>query len=380
MSKPKTKRRARIAVPSRAQGQLRRHAVKRPLVLAFVGLAGVGLLLGASWGRLHSAEPANPSGRSLLPSDKTPQTLNALLALPGSELEHIDIALMNLLCAQGLPGAEGAGISQCLRTLDEWAAHVQTETERHQYRFAANPKKFYSSEGFFRMLMMAVVMYEDFSVRYDPERMSAPESADPNDAFFADSRDVFVHGLLSSRRLGTCSSMPVLYAAVGRRLGYPLKLVTTRGHLFLRWEDRQERFDLEATGKGMNRYDDEHFKNWPFAVSEEEIRAEGYMKSLSGEEELALFLALRGSCLKDNGRLEESAGCYAQAARLAPSSRSYALLAGTTVTHGFPTPPPASPMPMQAGAMSSQLRDTPRLGQANFGQADPNPLLKLRNQ
>ena len=29
---------------------------------------------------------------------------------------------------------------------------------------------------------------------------------------------------------GTCSSLPVLQVAVGRRLGYPLKLVTTKGH------------------------------------------------------------------------------------------------------------------------------------------------------
>ena len=110
------------------------------------------------------------------------------------------------------------------------------------------------------MLMMAVVLYEDFSVRYNPERISAPGAVDPNDHFFADSRDIFLHGLLlpslnpqlSTLNLptGTCSSLPVLYIAIGRRLGYPLKLATTKSHLFIRWEGAGERFDLEATGRG----------------------------------------------------------------------------------------------------------------------------------
>src|SRR5205085_7410862 len=101
----------------------------------------------------------------------------------------------------------------------------RSETERHFYRFRANPAEFENSEGYFRMLMMAVVLYEDFGVRYNPARISAPAPSEDDDHFFFDSRDVFLHGLLGSTRSGTCSSMPVLYVAIGRRLGYPLKLV-----------------------------------------------------------------------------------------------------------------------------------------------------------
>ncbi len=163
---------------------------------------------------------------------KSPQTLTELLSLPVSEIERDDIALMNLLCAQGLPGADGVSVPDSLATLDQWARHVQAETDRHLYRFRAKPEEFYSSEGYFRMLIMAVVMYEDFGIRYNPERMAIPEKADPNDHFFADSRDIFLPGLIGSQRMGTCSSMPVLYVAVGRRLGYPLKLVSTKPERF----------------------------------------------------------------------------------------------------------------------------------------------------
>lgn len=120
--------------------------------------------------------------------------------------------------------------------------------------------------------------------------------------------------------------MPVLYVAIGRRLGYPLRLATTKAHVFLRWEGAGERFDLEATGKGMNRYGDEHFNQWPFPVTEEEIRADGYLKSLTPVEELALFLSLRGHCLKEAGRMPEAIASYAESVRLAPGSRPYRLL------------------------------------------------------
>jgi len=279
-------------------------------------------IVGSWWSR--HAQPVAVVGHK---SEATTfETLSKLLATPADKLGQLDIAVFNLLCAQGLPGAETLDAAQHLAVLDSWAQRVKTETERHLYRFRANPTEYENSEAYFRMLIMSVVLYEDFGIRYNPNRIALPSDLTVNDHFFADSQDIFLHGLLGSRRMGTCSSMPVLYAAIGRRLGYPLKLVTTKAHLFLRWEDGKERFDLEATGRGMNRYDDEHFKLWPFPVSDEEIRTEGYLKSLTAAEELAVFLSLRANCLKEAGQLPEAATCYSQAARLAPESRSYPLL------------------------------------------------------
>lgn len=255
-----------------------------------------------------------------------PRALDELLAIPVSTLEKCDVALMNLLCTQCLPGTEDLNPEDCLATLDQWAQHVRLETERHFYRFRQRPSDYENSEGYFRMLIMAVVLYEDFGVRYHPGLISNPAPIDAQDRFFADARDVFLPGLLGVKRMGTCSSMPVLYAALGRRLGYPLKLVTTKAHLFLRWEGKGEKFNLEATGRGMNRYDDEHFKQWPFPVSAKEIAADGYLKSLTAAEELAVFLSIRGHCLMEAGRVGEAIQSYAEAAKLAPDSRGYRLL------------------------------------------------------
>ena len=257
----------------------------------------------------------------------TISTLPALLSLSVDSLEKLDLARMNLLCASGLPGAEDLNVSASLAMLDQMAVRVRTETGRHHYRFQRNPEEFEHSEGFFKMLMLAVVLTEDFGVHYAPGKMGTAAEARTGDGFFGDARDVFLHGLTGPNRQGTCSSLPVLHVAVGRRLGYPLRLVTTKGHLFVRWEDAHERFNVEAAGRGVNRFTDDYYRHWPMEVSEEEVKAEGYLKSLSPAEELAVFLSIRGMCWFEAKRYAEAAASFQVAARLAPSCKTYRVMA-----------------------------------------------------
>lgn len=252
--------------------------------------------------------------------------LRGLISLPVEEIQTVDIARLNLLCSQGLPGTEDLDMPACLAMFDEMAARVRTETERHYYRFQRNPAEFENSEGFFRMIMLTVVLAEDFCVKYAPARIGTAADARIGDGFFKDAQNVFVHGLVGPKQQGTCSSLPVLQVAVGRRLGYPLKLVTTKGHLFVRWEDTRERFNIEAAGQGVNRFSDDYYRHWPFEVSEAEIQAEGYLKSLTAAEELAVFLSIRGMCWQEANRYADAAESFREGARLAPGCRSYALM------------------------------------------------------
>src|SRR5262245_16344511 len=121
---------------------------------------------------------------------------------------------MNLLCAERLSGTTDLRLKKHLAQIDDWAARGRQETERHEYRCKSNPAEFEHSEGFFRTLMLAVVLAEDFGIHYDLNRRGNPATASMNDGFFADSHDVFLLGLLGPDRRGTCSSLPVLYAAV----------------------------------------------------------------------------------------------------------------------------------------------------------------------
>lgn len=311
-------------------------------------------------------------------ASQRPQSLTELLTRPAAQLESLDVGVLDLVCAEELPGAGHISLGQCLATLDQWADHVKRETARNLYRFRTNPEEYGNSEGYFRMLMMAVVVSEDFHVRCNADRVSSAREAAEIDGFFADSRDVFLHGLLGPRRMGTCSSMPILYLALGRRLGYPLKLVTTQAHLFLRWESETERFNLEATGRGMNRYDDEHYKEWPFALTEHEINENGYLRSLTAAEELAVFLTIRSQCLKEADRLSEARTMLAYAVRLAPHVQAYRLL----LTYAE-TKLAASQLAPQPVAQRAEV--DPLLGQtdaARGARADTRPNLNplLRNR
>jgi hypothetical protein len=245
---------------------------------------------------------------------------------PVAEIHKMDIAHLNLLCAESLTTNGSTDNQASLNTLDTWADRVKDQTARHSYRFERSPHEFEDSPGFFKMIMLAVVLSEDFGVHYDSRRIVRPEASSETDGFYDDPALVFLPGLLGPNHEGTCSSIPVLYVAIGRRLGYPLKLVTTKGHLFVRWDGKEEHFNIEATGKGINRFDDEYYRHWPFELSREAAAAEGYLKSLTPPEELAAFLAIRGLCLNAKNKPAEAQAAFAAAARLAPNCRSYGVM------------------------------------------------------
>jgi hypothetical protein len=153
-----------------------------------------------------------------------------LLSMSPDDLGKVDLAVMNLLSAKGLPGAESLDIAAVLKKLDEWAAKVKSETDRHLYR-VTDPKyaeHHNRSEAHLRAEFIVQCLQEDCGVHYNMERV--------RDIDFSKPQDLFIHGMVNSDNGGTCSSMPVLYAAIGRRLGYPIKLVLAKQHVFCRWQ------------------------------------------------------------------------------------------------------------------------------------------------
>ncbi len=250
-------------------------------------------------------------------------TFRGLFAVIPTQTNAVDIAEANLLCAQGLPRSEDLDIPQCLKTLDEWSQIASNETEKNLYKFKLDPAQYDNSEICFRMVLLNTLLKRYLGVSYNPQRMTQPSIGDAHDtSFFRDSRDVFLHGLLSGRRQGTCASMPVLFVAIGRRMGYPLKLVPAVGHYFLRWEsaDGKERMNIEVAGEGIDFYPDEHYEKWPFPMSDEVLKEGWFLKSLTPAEEVAEFLGLRGACLLENKRYIEAEIAFAHARLLKPRS------------------------------------------------------------
>lgn len=316
------KRAKRLRAAAR-QGQksVRPNRAKRILLFAapvVVLLAGVAAVGHFGFFRSHSAKPVAASTPPPVKVVRMAKTLDDLLRMPAENIQYVDIAEMNLHCAEGLPGAERLDIAKCLARLDEWAERVRDVTGRHLYR-AHDPRwaeHYKHSENWLRVEFLAQILQEDCGVHYNMQRI--------RDIDFGNSKDLFIHGMIDDSNGGTCTSMPVMHVAVGRRLGYPLRLVLTRAHIFVRWDDGQERFNVESTGEGgTDSYPDEHYKTWPEKWNAVETRANRYLISLTPAEELACFLGSRGHCLLDNGHAKEALDTYATARRLAPLDPAY---------------------------------------------------------
>lgn len=251
-----------------------------------------------------------------------PQTLVELLALPPEELEQQDLALLGLLTAEGLRGAEKLNVTECLRTLDKWTRRVDQEVKRNYRRFLSRPEEYNHSEAEFRMGMLITVIQQDFKVRYSPDR-AAPQKRgewEPDDVFYADSRETFIHGLLMGERTGTCSSLPVLYAAVARKLGWPVHLAATKAHWYVRYDEGDRHVNIEGSGEGFNIYPDEFYKTWPFPATEEEIKTRNLLQPLNMSEVMGSLLVIRAGNLKSANRVDEAAEAWRQAARYLPDT------------------------------------------------------------
>ncbi len=258
-------------------------------------------------------------------SISSPLTLAYLLNTPiadlKSQLGKFDIAEVNLACAEGLAGSEDLDKKAHIETLDKWTQHIRRETERCLPQFYRDGAYYYNSLPYYKILMLVTVLHQDFGVGYNMDLVNSGILYDfTTTKFNASSKDVFVHGLLSDKRAGSCASMPVLVVAIGRRLGYPLKLVGSKGHLFARWDSSTERFNIEASGRGLNVYPDSHYRQWPVPMTKEEEQNYGYLRSLSPVAELVGFLYTRVMCLVEHKRYGEAIGVLEKIERLQPNS------------------------------------------------------------
>jgi hypothetical protein len=228
---------------------------------------------------------------------------------------------MNLLCAQGLPGAQEVDIELALTLFDQWAELVQQNEQKYSAQFFQNRKSYDNSYSKFLAVNLGLTLKGDLGCGYNKALVGSGVMRDiQSTRFFKDSKDLFLHGFIQSRT-GSCSSLPVLMVAIGRRCGYPLHLVACKGHLFCRWDDGTERFNIETACEGVDSKPDSHYKRWPHPSTEQEIRDEKYLKNLTPAEELGVFCQIRAACLQENQCYDEAAEAYQQALKALPDSK-----------------------------------------------------------
>lgn len=105
---------------------------------------------------------------------------------------------------------------------------------------------------------------------------------------------------------GNCVSMPLLFVALGEKLGLEVTLSTAPQHLFVKWTDRAtgKTWNLEATsGAGATR--EEHYRKI-MPMTDAAIANGVYLKALSRQEALATVATAVLDGLLAMGRYEEA--------------------------------------------------------------------------
>ncbi len=215
--------------------------------------------------------------------------VDQLMALTDPELDRVDPVVVNLAVARGVPEFAELDVEHYARTLDAWAEEIRFDTERHWYRFQQNPVQFNHSAIEYKILWLCSDVNAVFKIDYDLADFDAYEPS-----------NLFLNGLVD-RKLGTCISMPMLYVALGWRLGYPIKAVPVPTHVFARWDDGQTRINIEATGYGADLPD-------PFYAAEYFVSARckergAYLASLTPRQTLAELLLSRADYWQRRGDL-----------------------------------------------------------------------------
>jgi hypothetical protein len=263
------------------------------------------------------------------------RAFDQLIDMSDEQLAQEDIGLVNLLCAVGLPSADPLNIPFHLAQLDRIAEYTRQELVNGYPRYIANPNPAKGSEAVYKLwaVMHAVRVKVGIEAKYKrvtAEEIKAREFTDtsmtPTGGPYknrVNSQVGFIHGLLSPRCLGCCASNPVLFAAVARRLGFPVKLVLTVQHVFNRWVDDSEQFNMDGSMGRIGGDADHHYINRWRPWRNWELKSTALHRPLTPREELAAFLFTRSACESANLRFESALNSCKIAARLQPDQQVY---------------------------------------------------------
>lgn len=270
----------------------------------------------------NGLQPATLSISTNAVEDARVPTLDDLLTADPDQFvaTYTDIAAVNLACARGLPNCDESEFPKYLALLDTIAEAVRRQTEKNFRLFKLKAAQFNNSEGVYRLYTMEHVFRIQFGIKYDPVVREATKNGGSWNT--TDSTEIFVHGLLSAKRTGTCSSLPTFAIAVGRRLGYPLTLILVPNHTLYRWDDGKEVFNLQPNETGGEVKSDEYFYEWPRKWNDVDhqmnARTKVWLHSLMPKQEVSKYLCNRALMLRETRRYDEAIQALDAAERFDP--------------------------------------------------------------
>ena len=274
---------------------------------------------------------------SVIKDELRPTTFEELVAMSREQMRHVDIGRMNLICFNEALPSDDVDIEQMTAKLDEWADHCRKQEVRFRKSFEKNPKHYDGSYAKFKAINLVLTIKEDFKCKYQMSLVESGVMANIHSpSFFKDPNDAFISGLLQRHR-GTGSSYPVLIVALGRRLGYPISIKTTVGHMFCEWNDGTEWFNIDTNGEGVDTPPDDWYitgKIGEYGARWASEKSDYFMRPLDNWECLGLFIETLGYCYEANGRMKDALQAYKLALRYLPHSRNLQRLASRRMISG----------------------------------------------
>lgn len=228
-------------------------------------------------------------------------TVSDLMALSDDELEAIDPLVINMIVAKELPELVDIDFEKYVRIVDAWARRIGDGLAGAEAN-GGTDASYEVDPNIWRAGGMAIaVAGHSIGITYS------------RDVTLTDHADLFVPGMIEKKE-GTCSNMPMLHLAIGWRLGWPLKAVVTRDHMWCRWDDGEpgpddggSYFNLEATastneGGGWGGFstpsDEQYIKD--FQTPLEAIESGSDLASLTARQTLGVLLQQRAGYWRAN--------------------------------------------------------------------------------
>jgi len=124
--------------------------------------------------------------------------------------------------------------------------------------------------------------------------------------------DNFLAGGVISRKRGNCLGLSLLWLSLAERLGVPFRGAYVPGHCFVRYEGEGTRVNVEFSDGGAPWENEDYLRKF-------RLRGNGpYLRSLSSEEMIGVFLKSVGAAYAGQRKHQEALTIYAEAERMYP--------------------------------------------------------------
>lgn len=241
-------------------------------------------------------------------------TLWQLLALSDDELERTDLVALNVAVAKEIPSLKDLDTERYCQIVDDWTEQFRRELPGRERNFHATPEKLKNDIRFFRVGMLQMFLNKVIGIRYIEEQRNLKA------VHYDNPSDLFINGLIDTKQ-GTCASMPVLHAAMCRRMGWPVSLASAKSHLFSRFDDGEVVHNIEVTSTMPGSFGsppDSHF----IETSKLPPKArKGDLRKLTGRETAGAFVGLRARHYRDVKDMERADISYSLSRVLFPTHR-----------------------------------------------------------